>query len=146
MLRHRRLATLVQCRLQRRIPAQLIVIVQILVALTQAKHPLPQQLLRGVHDQVRVARIRQHARRRLQQPELLFDLPQQQQASVRRDFATVESDFDLASTYGSKQVAILGTIWHRRNPLGEWTSSTHLTRETMIAPTSFSSLSVKYSG
>jgi hypothetical protein len=73
-------------------------------------------------------------------------LAQQQQARIRSHFATVESDFDVATPKGSKQVSLLGTIWHRRNPPREWTSSTHLTRENKIAPTSFFANPVKYSG
>ena len=136
MLR-RRLAPLVQRRLQRRIEPQLIVVVQVLVALAQTEHPLPQQLRGRMHNQIRIARIRQHLRRRFQQTELAFDLAQQQQACIRTDLATVETHLDAASSQCSKQVAFLGTIWHRRNPLREWTLSTRLTRDNMVAPTSF---------
>lgn len=108
-----RLAALVQRRLQRRVQAQLIVVVQVFVALAQPEHPLPQQLLGRMHDQVRIARIRQHLRRRLEQTQLAFRLSQQQ-AGIGTDLAAVETHLDAPASQHSKQLSFLGTIWHRR--------------------------------
>jgi len=99
-----------------------------------------------VRHQHRIARIGQHLRCGLEQSQLALDLAQQQQSSVRTDFPAVESHLDPASPYRSKNLFVLGTLWHRRNPQIEWTSDTHSTRETMVAPTSSLKILVKYPG
>ena len=106
-------------RLQRQIVAQLVVIVEIFVALAQSEHPLPQQLLRGVLHQTRVARIRQRLRHRLQQSESSLDLAQQQQSTIGTDIAAVKADVNFTPSELRKRHFGRGTIWHRRNLHGD---------------------------
>jgi hypothetical protein len=58
------------------------VIVQILIALHQAEHPLAQHVGQRVLDALGIARIGKHARHSIEQPEPPLKLPQQQQAAI----------------------------------------------------------------
>jgi hypothetical protein len=71
--------------------AQLVVIVEILVAQHQAEDPLPQQRLDLVFDIARVAPIAEALGKPTHQPEAPIHLPQQQRTPVRRDVAAIET-------------------------------------------------------
>jgi hypothetical protein len=95
------------------------VIVEIFVALAQSEHPLPQQLLGRVLYQIRVTRIRQRLRHRLQQSKSPLDLPQQQQPTIGTDLAAIKADINFTPSELRKRHLGCGTIWHRRNLHGD---------------------------
>jgi hypothetical protein len=75
---------------KRRILAQFVVVVEILVAQRQAEDTLPNQSLDLMLDVASVAPIDEAAGEAAHQPETLIDLSQQQRAGVRRDVPAVE--------------------------------------------------------
>ena len=83
--------------LQGQVVAQMIVIVEIFVALAQPEHALAQQMFGGVVDQRRMARVGQHLRDLLEQAKAPFDFTQQQQAAVGTDLPAIETHIDGAS-------------------------------------------------
>ena len=75
-----------------------IVIVEVFVAAGDGKHALRQQMLELVFDEPLVSLVPEAAREPREEVDMVGDLPQQQQPSVRGDVATVERCDDIAAT------------------------------------------------
>lgn len=83
---------------ERRVGAKGIVIVEVFVAAGDGKHALRQQMLELVFDEPLVSLVPEAAREPREEVDMVGDLPQQQQPSVRGDVATVERCDDIAAT------------------------------------------------
>jgi len=78
---------------QRRVLAQLVVIVEVFVAQRQAEDPLAHQCLDLMLDIARVAPIGEAGAKATHQPDALVDLSQQQRTSVRGDVPAIETGY-----------------------------------------------------
>ena len=85
-----------------RILAQLVVIVEVLVAQRQAEDPLPNQRLDLVLDKAGVAPVGEARRKPAHQPKAAIHLAQQQRAGVRGDVAAIEAGHHRAAFYRFK--------------------------------------------
>jgi len=85
-----------------RILAQLVVIVQVLIAQRQPEDPLPNQRLELVLDKAGIAPVGEARRKPTHQPEAPIDLAQQQRPRVRGDVAAIEPGHHRAAFYGFK--------------------------------------------
>ena len=74
-----------------RIMAQLVVVVQVLIAKGDGEHPLPHQRGHLVLDQLRLARVQKAIRQPADQIDRPLRRPQQQRARVRRHRAAIEA-------------------------------------------------------
>jgi len=117
-----------QCRIaggsqqpQRRVMAQLIVIVQILIAQSQSKHPLGQQIRQPVAHTLLSPMIFKTTRHTSPQIKPAFTLTQQQNASIRGDLTAIESGGDLARSEGGEEhgrpsYLIEKHVYYKQNP------------------------------
>ena len=87
-------------RRQQGIGPQLVVIVQVFIAQGQGEHPLLDQLLDRVFDQIRIAEIIKTASQVREQTGLGLHLPQQQAACIRSNRPTIEPGRDFAVSQG----------------------------------------------
>jgi hypothetical protein len=101
-------------RRQQRIRAQLLVIIQILVAQGQAIEPLAQQLLDRVLHLPRLASILEAPGKPFHQASSPIDLPQQHHTTIRADPTAVELGHDLAPTRPLKQIPLTATVCLQR--------------------------------
>ena len=76
---------------QRRVLAQLVVIVEVFIAQRQAEDALPDQRLDLMLDIARVASIDEAGGKAPHQPDALVNLPQQQRAGVRGNVPAIET-------------------------------------------------------
>ena len=98
---------------------QMVVIVEILIAQRQAKHPLTDQRADLVFDQVGIPMILEAAGKPIDQPDHSIRRAQQQAAGVRRDHPAIERRFDTATFNGCKAEQIRDTLCrHRRSSSG----------------------------
>jgi len=103
-------------RLHQRIVPERRVVVQVLVALNQPEHALPEHVPERVFDPLRIARIGKRARHRLEQTQATLQLPEQRQSAVAGDRATVEIHFNTTPPERLEINLLRSTIWHRRTP------------------------------
>ena len=78
---------------KRRVLAQFVVIIEILVAQHQAKDPLPNQRLDPVLDVTRIATIGEATREPADQSKAAINLSQQQRPRVRGNVAAIETRY-----------------------------------------------------
>ena len=102
---------------QQRIGAQLLVIVQILVAKRQPVNPLREHLRQLVLDLILIAAIAKAARQTPQQVDLPVRLAQQQRPAVARHLAGCEPGFNPARKMGCKCKRFLVTLCHQKGRL-----------------------------
>ncbi len=97
---------------QQRVVPQGLLIVEILVAASQAEDPLGQQRLHLVGDPGWVARIRQGRGNGLDEPGAPIDLSQEQQAAVAGKGAPGEVGDNSLARQAGKQQWFCGTVCH----------------------------------
>jgi len=98
--------------LQRQIIAQLVVVVQVLIAQRQRIDSLPQQLQQGVFAAGLSAIIPDDFGRCLAQPHLPIDLCKQRYTAVAGDVAATEIGFDSTTLDGWKFEGSLVAFCH----------------------------------
>lgn len=102
-------------RLNERVPAQPVVIVQVLIAQTQPEHPLPEHARHIVPHLARRSRIDQPRCHPIQQPEATIHFTQQQRPAIAGDLTATEFGLHRAPTQRRKVKPIACTICHWRN-------------------------------
>ena len=100
--------------LQRRVVAQLPMVVEILVAQRQRVDPLPEQVRQAVAATRPAPRIVQAPRRRPRQAQQAVDAGQQRNTAVARDLAAAEVGLDPAAFHGWKMDRIGVAFRHGR--------------------------------
>ncbi len=104
-----------QC--QQWVRAQLVMIVEVLVAQRQSVDSLPHQFPHAVFGPVRISMVSKAAGKLPQNTRLLFHFVQQQPARLGGDHATVEPGHYFLARPGGKLKAGLGTLCHRESRL-----------------------------
>ena len=123
LARHRRAVTPPRLQLagQHRhggIVAQLIVVVEILVAQRQAEHALADQRRNRVLDLLTVTAVPETGSKAIDQTDRLVRRPEQQRTGIRRDQPAVERTHNPTPANGSEVEQILATLCrHRGAPL-----------------------------
>src|SRR5215207_3616965 len=116
---HRRLELARQHR-KRRVFAQLVVIVEILVAQHQAENPLPHKRLNLVLDIAGIAPVDEARRKPTHQPEAAIHLSHKQRPGVRCDCAAIEPGNNRAALNRFKRKQPRCTLClHRGSPESE---------------------------
>ena len=98
------------------IVAQLIVVVEILVAQRQAEHALADQRRNRVLDLLGITRIAEAGRKAIDQTDRRVRRPEQQCTGIRRDQPAVERTHNPTSANGSEVERILATLCRHRGP------------------------------
>ena len=107
---------------KRRVLAQLVVIVEILVAQHQAKNPLSDQRLHTVLDIAGITPVGEALGKPTDQPQATIHLSQQQRSGVRRDLAAIKPGNNRSSLNGFKREQPRCTLCLHRGPLGSETN------------------------
>src|SRR6516225_4705352 len=97
--------------------AQLVVVVQVLIAKRNPKHPLPNQSHDLVLDQILLSHIVKACCEPTHHPNRTIRLAQEQRASIRGHGAPVESSHHFAALHGCKSEQIWGTLCLHRGLL-----------------------------
>src|SRR5208282_4494696 len=98
--------------------AQLVVIVEVLIAKCQAKNPLANQRLDLMLDIARVAPVAEALREPTDQPQAAINLAQQQATRVRGDVAAIEAGHHRTPINRFKFKQLRATLClHRGTPL-----------------------------
>ena len=84
--------------------------VEILVAQSEPKGPLPKQILDRVLDLIRIPGIVEAGGEVPQEAAEVVHLPQQHRATVRGDRPAIKGRHDLAPPRGLKEVLLRGTV------------------------------------
>ena len=95
---------------QEPIPAQLVVVVEILVAQAQPVHPLLDQRFDGRLDPIRIPMIGEALAEPTQNPGPLLHFAQQDASSVGGDLAAIEPAHDVSSVQALKHELCSGTL------------------------------------
>jgi hypothetical protein len=82
--------------------AQLVMVVQILIAQRNPEHALGNQRLHPMLDQISTAAIGKAARKAIQQADRPIGRPQQQSAGISRNRTTIKSGDNITRFYASK--------------------------------------------
>ena len=102
-----------------RVLAQLVVVVEVLVAQRQAEDALPDQRLHFMLDVARVAPVAEARREPPHQRQALVHLSQQQRPGVRRDLAARKIRHHRPPFHLFKLEQLRRTLcWHRGAPMG----------------------------
>lgn len=101
----------------RRVVAQIVVIDQILIAQRQGEHPLSDQGLKPVLDQLRPPEVAETAGKAVDQADRPVRRPKQQRAGIRGDRPAIEGGFHTATFDGCKGVPIRATVCLHRGLL-----------------------------
>jgi hypothetical protein len=105
---------------ERRIAAQLVVVIEVLVAERQPMDALRHQRLELVHDEGGIVHIAKAARDLSRQPHRQVRLAQQRRPSIRRDRTAVESTHNLAPLEPFKRQLRRATLCpHRPGPFDQ---------------------------
>ena len=114
---------LAQKHAENRIAAQLVVVVEVLIAERQPQHALADQRLERVHGEERAATIIKASREPIGEADRLIRFAQQQSSRVRRDHAAVEIGHNTAPTGPSKLHLCQATLrLHRGLPSNQHNS------------------------
>jgi len=97
-----------------RVMAQLVVVVEVLIAERDRKHPLAHQCRNLVLDQLRAPRVVKARCKPSDHSDRAIRGPQQQRASIRRDQAAIKSGFHRAAVHYSKIKAFRATLCRHR--------------------------------
>jgi hypothetical protein len=97
-----------------RIVAQLVVVVEILVAERDSKHPLPHQRHQLVLDPLRTPHVVEARRKPIRQPDRAIGRSKKQRTGIRRDRATVERRHNFTSLDGCKSEQVCATLCRHR--------------------------------
>ena len=97
-----------------RIVAQLVVVVEILVAKRDPEHPLADQRRHLVLDQLRAPHVVKARRKPIHHPDRAIGRAQQQRPGVRRDRAAVERRHHRAAFNGFKSKQFRATLCRHR--------------------------------
>ncbi len=100
-----------------RIVAQLVVVVDILIAECDAEHPLADQRRHLMLDQLLAALVVKAPRQSAHQSDRAICRPQQQSAGIRRDRTTVEASHNFPPLDGCKSKQIRATLCRHRGDL-----------------------------
>jgi len=100
-----------------RIVAQFIVVVEILIAESDAEYPLADQRRHLVLNRVPAALVVKAPRQSMYQSDCAIRRPQQQSASIRRDRPTVEASHNFPSCDRCKSEQIRATLCLHRGAL-----------------------------
>ena len=138
-------AELASQRSQHRVTAQLVVVVQVLVAERDPHDPLHHQRVHGVFDQLRIAPILEAGRHPFGQPQGAIDLAQQQRARIRADLPTVKIHRHLAALNAPRALASSGTLCRHRGFLRGMVKS-FSQNNFLILPAAMRLLSVRNAG
>ena len=130
---------------QYRVTAQLIVIVQVLVAQRDPHDPLHHQRVHRVFDQLRIAPILEAGRHPFGQPQGAIDLAQQQRTRIRTDLPSVEIHRHLAAINTLRAWADYGTLCRHRGFLRDMVKSLSQ-NNFLISPAAMHLLSVRNAG
>jgi hypothetical protein len=104
---------------ERRVLAQLVVIVEALIAHCQAEDPLADQRLRPMLDITGVATVTETLGEPTDQPQATIHLAQQQTSRVRGDVAAIEASHHRTASSRFKFILLRGTLCrHRGSQLG----------------------------
>jgi hypothetical protein len=101
--------------LHQHIVAQRLVVVQILVAATQAVQALRQQVAQAVADAFGVSRVGNRRSGRAAKTQVPIDLAQQQQAAIAAQVPAAEVGFDDTPAEAAEIDPVLRTLWHRQS-------------------------------
>jgi hypothetical protein len=94
--------------------AQMIVVVEVLVAERKAKQTLADERLQAVLDQLGRPRVDEAGREPRHEADCPVCLPEQQRARIRGHGPAIEASHNLAALHGSEIQRILATLcWHR---------------------------------
>jgi len=100
-----------------RIVAQLVVVVEILVAERDPEHPLAHQRHNLMLDQVRTSLVVEACRKSIHQPDRTIRRSEKERAAIRRDWPAVERRHHFAAFHGCKSEQIWDTLCpHRGAP------------------------------
>jgi len=99
--------------------AQGVVVVEVLITQAQAEDALPEQLRKGVLDEVGVAVVGEATGELLDEVEPGFDLAEEQSARVGGDGDAVKARTDLAVAEGLKRQGGRGTLCRHGAVLGK---------------------------
>ena len=106
-------------RRERRVLAQFVVVVEVLVAQCQAEDPLADQRLDLMLHIARVTPVAETLREPTDQPKATIHLAQQQAARVRGDVAAIEASHHCAAADRFKFILLRATLCrHRGSPSG----------------------------
>jgi hypothetical protein len=120
---------------EHRIMAQLIVVVDILIAERDAEDALAEQRWQRVDGGIQIAAILEAARQPRHQPDRFVGLAQQQRARVRADLPAIEGAHNLAALDSSEIERILATLCrHRGEPRARVKSLLHNNFRRVAAP------------
>jgi hypothetical protein len=97
-----------------RIVAQLLVVVEILIAQRDPEHPLSHKGHDLMLDQVRVPRVVKAPGKPVHQPDRTARRPKKQPSGIRGNHAAVECRHNLATFHGCKFERIRGTLCRHR--------------------------------
>ena len=104
---------------KRRVLAQLVVVVEILMAQCQAEDPLTHQRLDLMLHIARVAPVTETPRKPTDQPKATIHLAQQQTSRVRGDVTAIEASHHRAASNRFKFILLRATLClHRGSPSG----------------------------
>ena len=99
---------------EHRIVAQMVVVVQILVAQREGVHALPDQSRHRMLDQIGPARVGKAGGEAADQPQGAVRLPQQQGARVRGDRAAIETGHNFVALDGCEIEKVRATLCSHR--------------------------------
>jgi hypothetical protein len=138
-------AELASQRGQHRVTAQLVVVVQILVAKRDRHNVLHHQRVHRVLDQLRITPILEAGRHPLGQSQRAIDLAQQQRARIRADLPSVEINRHLAAFNTLRTWTSSGTLCRHRGFLRSMVKS-FSQNNFLIFPAAMRLLSVRNAG